>query len=50
MIPIRERAQFGAAIRTKIIREIAGAEASVIPTQAHPPSSCDEGQWNRWPN
>jgi NADPH:quinone reductase-like Zn-dependent oxidoreductase len=34
MIPIRERAQFGRAIRTKIIREIAGAEASVIPPRS----------------
>ena len=36
MIPVRERHQFAEAIKTKIIREIAGAapEALIVPTQA----------------
>ena len=38
MIPVRERHQFAEAIKTKIIREIAGLapKALVVPTQVQP--------------
>ena len=40
MIPVRERAQFAEAIKTKIIREIAGHEPGlpIIPAQAQRPA------------
>ncbi|ANY85031.1 hypothetical protein BB934_43245 (plasmid) [Microvirga ossetica] len=53
MIPVRERQQFAEAIKTKIIREIAGAapKARVVPTQVQPErrSSCEMGV-NPWAN
>ena len=53
MIPVRERQQFAEAIKTKIIREIAGAapKARVVPTKAQPErrSSCEMGV-NPWAN
>jgi hypothetical protein len=53
MIPVRERQQFAEAIKTKIIREIAGLspEAQIVPTQAQPErrSNCDMGA-NPWAN
>jgi len=53
MIPVRERHQFAEAIKTKIIREIAGVEpkARIVPAQA--PSvtrvNCGTGA-SSWPN
>ncbi len=53
MIPVRERHQFAHAIKTKIIREIAGVEpkALVVPVQAAPErrTNC-EMDANRWGN
>ena len=53
MIPVRERHQFAEAIKTKIIREIAGAapEALIVPTQAQSTrrASCEMGA-NPWAN
>ena len=47
MIPVRERHQFAEAIKTKIIREIAGLapEALIVPIQAQstPTTNCDMG-------
>ncbi len=42
MIPIRERQQFAEAIRTKLIREIAGhfVEPVIVPAQADRPVDC----------
>lgn len=46
MVPVREREQFATAIRTKIIREIAGvpAEPLLQHAQATPPTSCLAGE------
>jgi Protein of unknown function (DUF1194) len=54
LIPVRERAQFAAAIRTKIVREIAGREPGlpIVPAQAQA-ASCQAGEnpyWERWRN
>ena len=53
MIPVRERQQFAEAIKTKIIREIAGAapEALIVPTQAQSErrTNCEMGA-NPWAN
>jgi len=53
MIPVRERHQFAEAIKTKIIREIAGAEpkASIVPAQAPsvPRTTCEIGT-SPWAN
>ncbi len=53
MIPVRERHQFAEAIKTKIIREIAGVtpEAMIIPTQAQSErrTNCQMGA-NPWGN
>ena len=45
MIPVRERHQFAEAIRTKIIREIAGrlSDAVVVPAQAEARTNCAAG-------
>ena len=42
MIPVRERQQIAEAIRTKLIREIAGlvAEPSIVPAQVKQPVDC----------
>ena len=56
VIPIRERAQFKDAVRTKLVLEIAGRtpEPRVIPAQARPPRiSCtigEEMRRQRWGN
>jgi hypothetical protein len=53
MIPVRERSQFAEAIRTKIIREIAGhrPEPSIIPAQAQADCVARENPvWDRWRN
>jgi hypothetical protein len=46
LVPVRERQQFGEAIRTKIIREIAGIEEAprVHLAQAEPPMDCSNRQ------
>jgi Protein of unknown function (DUF1194) len=53
MIPVRERQQFAEAIKTKIIREIAGMapEALIVPTQAQSErrTNCEMGA-NPWAN
>jgi hypothetical protein len=53
MIPVRERHQFAEAIKTKIIREIAGSasEALIVPVQAQPErrTNCEMGAY-RWGN
>ncbi len=53
MIPVRERHQFAEAIKTKIIREIAGraSETLIVPVQAQPErrTNCDMGAY-RWGN
>jgi hypothetical protein len=53
MIPVRERHQFAEAIKTKIIREIAGVapEALIVPTQAQSVrrTNCQMGA-NPWGN
>jgi Protein of unknown function (DUF1194) len=53
MVPVRERHQFAEAIKTKIIREIAGAapEALIVPTQAQSErrTNCEMGA-NPWGN
>ena len=53
MIPVRERHQFAEAIKTKIVREIAGAEprASIVPAQAPsvPRTTCEIGA-SLWAN
>jgi hypothetical protein len=50
MIPVRERAQFAEAIKTKIIREIAGlvSEASIIPVQAKTATNCSAAENPYW--
>lgn len=54
MVPVRERQQFAQAIKTKIIREIAGRDAGslVVPAQASPPEACAGGfrEWERMRN
>ena len=56
VVPIRERAQFKDAVRTKLVLEIAGRtpERRVIPVQARAPRvSCTIGEqmWrDRWGN
>jgi hypothetical protein len=46
MIPVRERQQFAQAIRTKIIREVAGGvpEPFIVPVQAQPTADCRLGE------
>ncbi len=47
MIPVREKAQFAAAIRTKIVREIADrpqGQSLVQPTQAEARANCLAGE------
>jgi hypothetical protein len=50
MVPIRERQQFAQAIKTKIIREIAGLETSptVRPIQAEAPTACPSSGLRDW--
>ena len=50
MIPIRERAQFAEAIRTKIIREIAdlGPDPRIVPVQAEGRTDCLAGAMRDW--
>jgi hypothetical protein len=50
MIPVRERAQFAEAIKTKIIREIAGLvpEPSIVPVQAKMPTNCSAAENPYW--
>jgi hypothetical protein len=54
MIPVRERAQFAEAIKTKIIREIAGREPAlpIIPAQAQAANclAAENPYWDRWRN
>ena len=54
MIPVRERAQFAEAIKTKIIREIAGREPGlpIIPAQAQAANclAAENPYWDRWRN
>jgi hypothetical protein len=42
MVPVRDRAQFAQAIRTKIVREVAALapDATVVPAQAQGPANC----------
>jgi hypothetical protein len=54
LVPIRERHQFAEAIRTKIIREIAGLEADPLirPAQGDAPMDCSNRRsyfWNQGP-
>ena len=46
MVPVRERDQFAAAIRTKIIREVAGRETGPLlqRTQGEPRGNCFVGE------
>jgi len=50
MVPIRERQQFAQAIKTKIIREIAGLESSpaVRPIQTEAPTACPSSGLRDW--
>src|SRR5215212_856280 len=50
MIPVRERHQFAEAIRTKIIREIAGrsSDAVIVPAQAEARPNCAAGGYPYW--
>jgi hypothetical protein len=55
MIPVRDRGQFSEAIKTKIIREIAGRDPdpAILPAQARVPSNCsaaENSMWDRWRN
>jgi hypothetical protein len=54
MIPVRERAQFVEAIKTKILREIAGREPGlpIIPAQAQAANclASENPYWDRWRN
>jgi hypothetical protein len=55
MIPVRHRAQFAEAIKTKIIREIAGRDTGlpIIPAQAQSATDCSAAEnpyWDRWRN
>jgi hypothetical protein len=55
MIPVRERAQFAGAIKTKIIREIASRDTRlpIIPAQAQTATNCyaaENPYWDRWRN
>jgi hypothetical protein len=53
MIPVRERAQFAEAIKTKLIREIAGlaADATVVPVQAQERrTNCETSMRDWWRN
>ncbi|WP_375458544.1 DUF1194 domain-containing protein [uncultured Enterovirga sp.] len=49
LVPVRERAQFVAAIRTKMVREIADAPAPALvrPAQAETRADCSIGEWLR---
>jgi hypothetical protein len=54
LVPIRERQQFAEAIRTKIIREIAGLESNPLiqRIQTEPPTDCSNRRayyWNQGP-
>jgi hypothetical protein len=54
MLPVRDRSQFAEAIKTKIIREIAGREppARLIPAQIDPGTNCsavENRDWDRMP-
>jgi hypothetical protein len=50
MIPVRERQHFAAAIKTKIIREIAALEPGprVVPVQAEGSADCLAGELRDW--
>jgi hypothetical protein len=48
MVPVRERAQFVAAIRTKIIREIAGLDPDPRIEPAQASSGCLAGEIGNW--
>jgi hypothetical protein len=49
VVPVRERHQFAEAIRTKILREIAGTVKSLIqPAQAEPQANCQIGEPGEW--
>jgi hypothetical protein len=50
MVPVRERQQFAQAIKTKIIREIAGLEdgPKPVPVQAETPTNCGAGGMRDW--
>ena len=50
MIPVRERSQFADAIKTKIIREIAGREPGlpIVPAQAQPTTNCSAAENPYW--
>jgi hypothetical protein len=54
VIPIRDRAQFKDAIKTKLLLEIAGRTPKVVPAAAREPRvSCTIGEWlwqQRWGN
>jgi hypothetical protein len=54
VIPIRDRAQFKDAIKTKLLLEIAGRTPEVVPAAAREPRvSCTIGEWlwqQRWGN
>jgi hypothetical protein len=50
MIPVREKAQFAGAIRTKVVREIAGTpqvRSLVQPAQAQERANCLAGELRR---
>jgi hypothetical protein len=50
MVPVRERQQFAQAIKTKIIREIAGLDdgPKPVPIQAEAPTNCGAGGMRDW--
>ena len=50
MVPVRDRSQFGAATKAKIIREIVvrEREPSIIPVQAQPPTDCSVAENHYW--
>jgi hypothetical protein len=53
MVPVRERHQFAEAIRTKLIREIAGLtpEPHVQHVQSEPQVNCAVSRnWDSWRN
>jgi hypothetical protein len=53
MVPVRERHQFAEAIRTKLIREIAGltTEPLVQHVQSEPQVNCSFSRtWDSWRN
>ena len=50
MMPVQDRSQFALAIKTKIIREIAGREpaAWLIPAQVHTSTNCSAVEYRDW--